>query len=181
MTNFYFERAQFVVGEQDSGKSTQLRSMFRDVRLGTGGHIPDARNLPEIYRLSNERALYLRITSPHEWDESLEEFLDKTEEKMRSKALVEGRRWAFACALQPGADKQMPDVTTTCGSFTRRFNPERLRVVFLSPDRHGSPLQSRHTDSVVSMRDFPSIEVCWIDARSRTASGLMLADFFDFS
>ena len=31
---FYVERAQFVVAPQDSGKSTQLRSMFLDKRLG---------------------------------------------------------------------------------------------------------------------------------------------------
>jgi hypothetical protein len=40
MPTYYFERALFIVGEQNSGKSTQLRSMFRDVRLGTSGIVP---------------------------------------------------------------------------------------------------------------------------------------------
>ncbi|HEV7676341.1 MAG TPA: hypothetical protein VGQ12_17550 [Candidatus Angelobacter sp.] len=65
MPSYYFERALFVVGDPDAGKSNQLRSMFRDVRLGTGGKIPKEKKLPELYRLSNERCLYLRLTSPH--------------------------------------------------------------------------------------------------------------------
>jgi hypothetical protein len=32
----------FIVGQQNSGKSVQLRSMFRDVRLGTDGNFPAA-------------------------------------------------------------------------------------------------------------------------------------------
>src|ERR1700722_3314484 len=66
MASYYFERALFFVGESHSGKSNQLRSMFRDVRLGTGGDIPTGTRLDEVYRLSNERSLYLRLTSPHE-------------------------------------------------------------------------------------------------------------------
>ena len=71
MHSYCFERALFVVGEPNSGKSNQLRSMFRDIRLGTGGNIPSGRRLDEVYRLSNERSLYLRLTSPHEAGESL--------------------------------------------------------------------------------------------------------------
>jgi hypothetical protein len=40
--------------------------MFRDIRLGTDGNIPTETNLAEFYRLSTERCLYLRLTSPHE-------------------------------------------------------------------------------------------------------------------
>jgi len=71
MSAYHFERALFVVGKPDSGKSAQLRSMFQDVRLGCGGVIPTAAKVTEVYRLSNERCLYLRITSPHEMHESL--------------------------------------------------------------------------------------------------------------
>jgi len=71
MPSYHFERALFVVGEPNSGKSNQLRSMFRDVRLGTAGDIPTERRLPELYRLSNERCLYRRLTSPHEAENRL--------------------------------------------------------------------------------------------------------------
>ncbi len=181
MPGFHFERALFVVGEQDSGKSTQLRSMFRDVRLGRNGSIPDASNLPEIYRLSNERSLYLRISSPHEKGETPSEFLEKTEEKMRGRTPHEGVRWNFACALQPFADNQMPDVVGTCERFVRRFDPERTRVVFLSPDRHSEYLQKAHAPLVPGLQAIPSVEICWVDARDRTANGLLLADFFDLT
>lgn len=190
MTSFYFERALFVVGDPNSGKSTQLRSMFRDVRLGTGGAIPAPGNLPEMYRLSNERGLYLRMTSPHEAGEYIDarsavddaiNFLDKTEEKIAANTPHAGRRWNFACPLQPNGVKLMPDVVTTCAAFIRRFHPERTRVVFLSPDWQGTVLQAQGVALNPALQSIPSVEVCWIDAQDRTANGLLLADYFDFT
>lgn len=191
MPLYYFERALFVVGEANSGKSNQLRSMFRDIRLGTAGNIPRERNLQEFYRLSNERCLYLRLTSPHEAKESIgrkrgrnapTNFLEKTVEKIEENTPRLGRRWNFAGALQPYSRYHMPDVVGTCRAFARYFNPERTRVVFLSPDRHGACLQETgHMELVDGLRRIESVEVCWIDARDRTANGLLLADFFDFS
>jgi hypothetical protein len=191
MATYHFERALFVVGEPDSGKSNQLRSMFRDVRLGTGGNIPTERKLPELYRLSNERCLYLRLTSPHELKESIgrrrgrnapTNFLEKTAEKIEENTPRSGRRWNFAGALQPYSMHHMPDVVATCRAFARYFNPERTRVVFLNPDRHGAWLQkTEHMELVDGLRTIESVEVCWIDARDRTVNGLLLADFFDFT
>src|SRR5260370_32718478 len=92
MPDYHFERALFVVGAPNSGKSKQLRSIFRDVRLGTEGNIPTARKLPDFCRLSNDRCLYLRLSSPHELGESLHQqvagrrgvtsFLKKTDDKI---------------------------------------------------------------------------------------------------
>ena len=48
MPAYHFERALFIVGEQNSGKSTQLRSMFSDPRLGSDGSVPSALNLREM-------------------------------------------------------------------------------------------------------------------------------------
>ena len=188
MPSYHFERALFVVGEPNSGKSNQLRSMFRDVRLGTGGGIPTEKRLPELYRLSNERCLYLRLTSPHEAGESIgrkhhgrKSFLTKTGETIEDNTPRMGKRWNFAGALQSGARKQMPDVVATCRAFVTYFEPERTRVVFLSPDRHGRSLQEReHMRLVDGLWEIPSVELCWIDARSRTVNGLLLANFFDF-
>ena len=33
----HFERALFLIGDSGTGKSTQLRSLFRDWRFGTNG------------------------------------------------------------------------------------------------------------------------------------------------
>lgn len=43
MNDRYLERVLFVVGNRHTGKSTQLRSMFLDVRLGSNGQIPTER------------------------------------------------------------------------------------------------------------------------------------------
>lgn len=185
MASFYFERALFVVGEQDSGKSTQLRSMFRDIRLRIDGTpastVPESPNLPEMYRLSNERSLYIRISSPHEKGETLRAFLRKTEDKMAARTPSEGRRWNFACAIQPFAANKMPDLPQAIDRFVARFVPERTRIAFLSPDHYGTQLQPAHDPLIAPLRIIPSVEACWIDARDRTASGLLLADFFDFT
>jgi hypothetical protein len=96
----YLERALFVVAPQDSGKSTQLRAMFLDRRMGNGGKIPSSNNLAETYYLSNERRLHLRLTSPHEWGESPSDFIEKTKGKM------DDGRWCFAGPLQPNGGCQ---------------------------------------------------------------------------
>ena len=160
--------------------------MFLDYRLGNSGIIPTQNNLVETYSLSNERWLYLRLTSPHEVGECIagsvdENFLDKTEDRISSHRPA-AVRWNFACPLQPNASKNMPDLKKTIEAFVKRFHPERTRIVFLSPDRHGNLLQHLHTALASSLTALNShVEVCWIDATDRTANGLLLADFFDFT
>jgi hypothetical protein len=76
----------------------------------------------------------------------------------------------------------MPDVVETIRAFVDRFSPERTRVAFLNPDRHGYHLpEGPQTIIVNRLRSMQSIEICAIDARDRTANGLLLADFFDFT
>lgn len=182
MPQFHFERALFVVGEQDSGKSKQLRSMFRDRRLGNGGVVPRNNKVPETYRLSNERSLYLRLTSPHESDEDLTAFLEGIWEKVSENTPEKGRRWNAACALQPFPAREMRSrLPTICNRFDKWFEPERIRIAFLSPDRHGKRLQARHDALVQVLRLNSKVETCWIDATDRYANGLLLADFFDFA
>jgi hypothetical protein len=175
----YVERAQFVVAPQDSGKSSQLRSIFLDRRFGMDGQIPSSsqqKKLPDTYYISNERRLYLRLTSPNEYGETPKEFIDKTRGKMGD------GRWSFLGPLQPDAFKQMPDVVDSVKYFINAFNPERVRVVFLSPNRHGTEV-----DNFIPGRDLRDellqigVEVACIDARRRAVNGLMLADFFDFT
>jgi len=40
---------------------------------------------------------------------------------------------------------------------------------------------AEHMDLVDGLREIPSVEICWIDARDRRVNGLLLADFFDFT
>jgi hypothetical protein len=174
------ERALFVVAPRDSGKSTTLRSLFKDRRLGTAGEIPasaEQKRLAEIYWLSNERRLYLRLTSPHEVGENIEQFLSKTTGKM-----VEGR-WCFAAPLQPDAYQSMPDIVQTVRSFCSTFAPERVRVAFLSPTRHGVQVDDfiPGRDLLNELVQVQSLEIMCIDARRRGVNGLLLADFFDFT
>jgi hypothetical protein len=76
----------------------------------------------------------------------------------------------------------MPDIVETVRKFVSYFQPERLRVVFLSPNRHGAQLSQ-----FAPLRDLSvellrlDVEVACIDARHRHVNGLHLADFFDFT
>jgi hypothetical protein len=112
--------------------------MFLDVRLGNGGMIPTDRKLRDLHRLTNERFLYLRLSSPHELKESPREFLRKTRDKVEGAKAEWGRRWNFACPLQTDAFNKMPDAVESVKLFVDYFAPERARVVFLSPDRNGN-------------------------------------------
>ena len=75
----------------------------------------------------------------------------------------------------------MPDVVETIRAFVAQFDPERTRVLFLSPDRHGVRLQRTHLPLVSGLRAIPTVEIAWIDARDRMPNGLLIADFFDFT
>ena len=111
--NLYLERTLFVVGDQNTGKSVQLRSMFLDQRFGAEGVIPTASKIKEFVSLSHDRWLHIRLTSPHEYGDSLKEYLDKIENKMQV------GRWCFAGALQPLAANNMPDVSKTVENFVQ--------------------------------------------------------------
>src|SRR5438046_2435662 len=127
------ERFLFVVGDQNSGKSTQLRSLFVDPRLGTNGRVPKSRNVRGHYFLSVDRSLYLRLTSPHERHETTAQFLGKIAHATRI------GRWCVVAPLQPEPSNRMPDLVETVRAVIERFGPERIRVCVLSPDRHGNP------------------------------------------
>jgi hypothetical protein len=173
----WLERALFVVAPQDSGKSSQLRAMFADRRLGNNGNVPTTRNISETYHIGNERRLYLRLTSPHEYGETPKEFIDKTKAKMGS------GRWCYAGPFQPNAYNKMPDVVESVKRFIASFEPERVRVLFLSPNRHGTELSSFLPDRDVrhELLQIQTVEVACVDARQRQSNGLFFADFFDFT
>lgn len=177
---FYLERALFVVAPPDSGKSTTLRSMFLDRRLGLNGVPPPSSSHHRIaadYYISNERRLHLRLTSPHEYGESPEEFMEKARGNMPD------GRWCFACPFQPDARNKMPDVVDSVKLFIGKFSPERTRVAFLSPNRHGQQIGTflPGRDLTQELLAIPNVEVMCIDGRQRNKNGLLLADFFDFT
>lgn len=177
----YMERALFVIGPRNSGKSTVLRSMFLDKRFGKQGIVPKKARVADIH-LSTERLLRMRIASPHEAGETIAEFLSKAGARMS------GGRWNFVSPLHPLSYKNMPDAVTTIGKFQAKYHPERIRVIFISPTQSGEVL-----DDYAGGRDLvkellaisSSVEVALIDNRSQLKSmqhnGLLLADFFDFT
>lgn len=176
----YLERALFVVAPQDSGKSTTLRSMFADRRLGLNGVPPPSATqsrLAENYHLSNERRLYLRLSSPHEAGETPTEFIRKTRGKM------DDGRWCYAGPFQPLPFRKMPDVVDSVAAFVKAFEPERVRVAFLAPNRHGDGLDvyAPGRDLVRELLAIRRVEVMSLDGRDRDQHGLLLADFFDFT
>jgi len=174
----YLERALFAVGLQNTGKSTQLRSMFADPRFGTNGKLPSLGKI-KVIPLSNERQLYIRLSSPHESRLTPQEFIRGIERKMRS------GRWCFAGALHPDALNKMPDAAETIALFQSKFMAERIRVCFLSPDMRGRWIHENNVIKVDNLlqklRRIDNVEYIFVDARSQSANSLLLSDFFDFS
>ncbi|NNF95919.1 MAG: hypothetical protein HKM94_03205 [Halobacteria archaeon] len=177
----HVERALFIIGNPNTGKSVQLRSMFLDWRLGQRGIIPTSNRLRSTYSLSNERWLYLRLTSPHETNETLEKFLRKCAHVMQRNGNL-ARRWNFAGALQAAATQNTLSSAEIIDAFAKRFSAERTRAVILSPNWRGNALQATTIQKLVAdLRAAQVTDIQTVDATTRKGNGLMYMDFFDFT
>ncbi len=178
----HLERLLLVCGNQNAGKSRLLRHMLGDERLG--GHIP-VKGPVALRALSRERCLAVLSSSPHEKGETEAQFHRRLDR-------VTAHSWKLfwrvnvACAVQPRAFGKMPDIIQVCDGLLRQFNPERIRVVQLAPDRLGT-LDSQLTVTEVDGLRRLDVEVISIDARRSPPRPVelgnvrVLADFFDFS
>ena len=122
------------------------------------------------------------MTSPHESDENLGEFLDKCDENIQSWGSF-ARRWNFAGALQVSASNKMQEgPEKVIDAFINRFKPERVRVAILSPNKLGIALDPKVIRSLTKeLRALPGCESMGVDATSKRGNGLMYVDFFDFT
>lgn len=181
----HLERVLLVCGGQNAGKSSRLRSMFADPRLGTKGDIPIHSRVVPV-RLSRERGLVVRFTSPHERGETLETFLDKIDRDLeRAWGNIGFWRANFACAIQPNAANQMPDAVATCTAIHDAFWPERIRLVQIQPRQDGCPGDLLSEAQVDHLRNI-SVEVVTIDGRRPAEkrpdpNAFFLSSFFDFT
>jgi hypothetical protein len=181
----HMERALFVLGGQNAGKSRTLRQMFIDTRLGTSGNVPEE-SIIKLVSLSHDRCLHVRCTSPHERKETIDEFFEKLDHTME-RAWDKYWRFNFACAMQPRAANNMPDLFSTFKAFREKFEPERIRVIQIDPrqdedEKKIDLLLSHHeVDELRTLR----IEMAIVDGRKSSApnqhpNGFFLA-VFDFS
>jgi hypothetical protein len=137
-----------------------------------------------LARLSRERGLYVRCTSPHEYGDTIDSFFRKLDRAME-RAWWRFWRINIACAMQPAAANAMPDVVTVCREFQRRLKPERVRLVQIDPrqdNTQGNPLSHAEVDQLRNL----DVEVTTVDGRRsimppQHPNGLFLADFFDFT
>ncbi len=177
----HLERILLVCGNQNAGKSRLLRHMLGDARLG--GVVPTHPRV-RARALSRERALTVRFTSPHEMNENQTEFHRKID---RATEIAWWSYWRinYACAVQPRPFKRMPGIVDVCDGLIQEFNPERIRVLQLAPDKDGT-LSSQLTPADIDGLRGLDVEILAIDARSSThpvepGNVRLLADFFDFS
>lgn len=180
-TRAHLERVLIVCGEPNAGKSHVLRDMFQDPRLGTKCAIPKHSRIGEV-ALSQERCLAFRLSSPHEANDNVKEFLDELDRAMKH-ASKKFWRFNYALAMQPLASKRMPDAVDAVKSLILAFRPERIRLAQISSRQDGTaalPLSEKHVDQLRKM----NVEFCSIDARKAAGlnpNGFFLADFFDFT
>jgi hypothetical protein len=180
----HVERMLIVVGDPDAGKSTTLRSMFTDPRFGTKGVVPaTSQRRMRLVSLSRERCLFMRLTSPHETQQNIEDFFNRLDTARRRAGRLGFRRLNIACAMQPRAANAMPDIVAVCQAVRRQVDPERIRVVVIDPRQDGLPGPLLSPQAINDLRK-SGAEVLWIDGKhslGQHPNGLLLADFFDFT
>lgn len=178
------ERILIVVGDQNAGKSTTLRSMFVDPRLGSKGVVPaTAPRRIRLVALSRERCLFFRLTSPHETGQNVMQFLSRLDHARRRAARIGFRRLNVACAMQPFAANAMPNIVSVCREVRQKLDPERMRVVVIDPRQDGEPGPELSPLDIDHLRQIEA-DVIWIDGSrglTQYPNGLVLADFFDFT
>lgn len=182
-----FERALFVLGKQNAGKSTRIRNMYEDVRMGRNGVVPQktVRSFPVVY-LSQERRLYVRVQSPEEAGETLAEFFTKIENAIERDG--PRRRWNSVIAVQFDEGRNIEDGIDVAKRFINKYHPERVRIAIVNPPARPSAVITDYElatllDRIRELRSPKDedmiVEAMQIEGRGR--NGLLLTDFFDFS
>ncbi len=179
----HFERMLLVCGGPNCGKSHLLRHMLEDKRLGGSEHTGNG-SVP-MRALSRERCLAVRLSSPHESKFDPSEYHKSIDKKALAARRQNFRRINFAGAIQPGPRNLMPGIVEVCSGLIKSFEPERIRVVQLSPNQYGNTDYTLKTDEIDKLRRL-DVEFISIDARRgggtvESANVRILADFFDFS
>lgn len=177
----HLERILLICGDPNAGKSRLIRHMLTDPRLGD--LLPPAVRIPSR-ALSRERCLSVRVTSPHEMDESPGEFHDKIDQAAAT-AWSSFWRINYASAVQPRPAKRMPGIVDVCDGLISAFTPERIRVIQLAPDQAGAMGGALTPAEIDGLRQL-DVEVLAMDARrsghaAEPGNVRILADFFDFS
>jgi len=175
--NSYLERALFVIGDPGSGKSTQIRSMLQDKRFGEGRVRPTRRNLPNTYWINENRFVYVRLTSPQETQETIDNFVEKCDNEFSW-----GGRANLICPLQPEPSNNINGAASVIQQFVSRQQPERTRVVILSPHSNGALMNEDRLKTLIDeIGKAGSIEIVMVDARRMDENGFIYADFFDLT
>lgn len=178
------ERALFVLGKQNSGKTRRIRNMYADVRMGRDGKVPQKKQtrFPTVY-LSNERRLYVRVQSPQEAGDTLAKFFKKIDAATKRDGPT--ARWNTVCAMQWDPGRNIGDGLNVIGHFIRKYKPERVRVAVLHPPaRLWAEMTSNERDRCQKgiralERAGTIVEQLMVPGRGR--NGLLLSDFFDFT
>lgn len=177
----HIERILLLCGMPNAGKSRLIRQMFGDLRLG--GEVPPKGPLPRR-ALSRERCLVGRATSPHEAEETQDEFHQKIDDACAS-AWSDFWRINYVSAIQPRPRNHMPDVVAIGAGLRAEFLPERIRVVQLAPNQWGETGSALSRAEIDGLRQL-DVEVLAVDARrsghpAEPGNVRILADYFDFS
>ncbi|AZZ36403.1 hypothetical protein CIK05_06225 [Bdellovibrio sp. qaytius] len=195
----YIERALFIVGVQNSGKTTLINNAIDSVphwlKIGTPRpkKIKNKKyNLGGSYIISSDRKLYVRTSSFHESGRNTAYFLKSMKDKTKT------GRWNVICPMQPEAtytkegNVKMAEPAEAIKKFIERFNPEHIRVYLLDL-RFDKIEKTKKRKSVVVINDkdirkhisklqkIKNVECTYLNVKNENKNNHTITDFFNFS
>lgn len=127
----YIDSLVFIIADQRSGKSNQIRSLFEEFELyHVYNGYPQSNNIARSYEIHPDIELYMRLSSWHERDESYAE----VKRDLKNGWMKRNKRYKVIAPAQVNGTSKLEDGEELFMRILSDFEVRRGFAVWLDPD-----------------------------------------------